>query len=143
MEKGRQSVRIFLDSSVLLSACGSGTSLSRLITELAPDRGWRLISASYCRAATSKNIGKLGAEAALRWPGMQARIEWVPNALTSKKPLLLTASKDKPVLISALAAKCEVLLTLDKGDFGIVLGTTVYGMRVSTPRDFLIDEGLG
>jgi hypothetical protein len=36
-----------------------------------------------------------------------------------------------------------VLLTLDKGDFGIVLGTTVYGMRVSTPRDFLISEGFG
>jgi predicted nucleic acid-binding protein len=136
-------MRIFLDSSVLLSACGSEKSLSRLITEIATDRGWRLISASYCRAETSKNLGKLGEEAALRWPDMQSKVEWVPNALTSSKPLLLTASKDKPVLISALAAKCEVLLTLDKGDFGIVLGTTVYGMRVSTPRDFLIAEGLG
>lgn len=136
-------MRIFLDSSVLLSACGSGKSLSRLITEIAPDRGWQLISASYCRAQTSKNIGKLGEEAALKWPEMQTRGEWVPNALTSKKPLLLSASKDMPVLISALASKCAVLLTLDKGDFGILLGTAVYGMLVSTPRDFLIGEGLG
>jgi predicted nucleic acid-binding protein len=136
-------VRIFLDSSVLLSACGSGKSLSRLITEIAADRGWRLISASYCRAETSKNIRKLGAEAALRWPDMQDKVEWGPNARTSRKPLLLNASKDKPVLISALAAKCAVLLTLDKGDFGLLLGTTVYGMRVNTPRDFLIGEGLG
>jgi predicted nucleic acid-binding protein len=136
-------VRIFLDSSVLLSACGSEKSLSRLITEIAPDRGWCLISASYCRAETSKNIGKLGAEAALRWPGMQSKVEWAPNALTSGKPLLLTASKDKPVLISALAAECEVLLTLDKADFGLLLGTAVYGMRVDTPRAFLIGEGLG
>ena len=74
---------------------------------------------------------------------MQAKIEWVPNALTSKKPLLLTASKDKPVLISALAAKSEVLLTLDKADFALLLGTTVYGMVVSTPRDFLVQNGLG
>jgi hypothetical protein len=74
---------------------------------------------------------------------LQARIEWVPNALTTKRPLLLTASKDKPVLISALAAKCHTLLTLDTGDFGIVLGTEVYGMRVGTPRDFLIRAGLG
>ena len=136
-------MKIFLDSSVLLSACGSEKSLSRLITEIAPDRGWQMVSASYCRAETSKNIGKLGAEAAQRWPGLQSQVEWVPNALTSRKPLLLTASKDKPVLISALAAKCEVLLTLDKGDFGIVLRTTVYGMHVSTPRDFLVGEGLG
>lgn len=102
-----------------------------------------MISASYCRAETGKNISKLGKEAALKWPEMQSKVEWVPNALTSRKPLLLTASKDKPVLISALAAKCAVLLTLDKGDFGILLGTKVYGMLVSTPRDFLIGEGLG
>jgi predicted nucleic acid-binding protein len=53
------------------------------------------------------------------------------------------ATKDKPVLISALAAHCEVLLTLDKTDFGILLGTEVYGMKVSTPRDFLMHHGLG
>ena len=136
-------MKIFLDSSVLLSACGSAKSLSRLITEIAPDRGWRLISASYCRAETSKNIRKLGAGASLRWPEMQAKVEWVANALTSNRPQLLAASKDKPVLISALAAKSEVLLTLDKADFGLLLGTTVYGMAVSTPRDFLVQNGLG
>lgn len=136
-------MRVFLDSSILLSACGSGKSLSRLITEIAPENSWHLISASYCRAETTKNIGKLGADAILKWPEMQTKVEWVSNALTSNKPLLLTASKDKPVLISALAAKCDVLLTLDKGDFGILLRTTVYGMRVNTPRDFLIEVGLG
>lgn len=136
-------MRVFLDSSVMLSACGSGKSLSRLITEIAPERGWSLISASYCRAETSRNIGKLGANANLKWPDLQTKIEWVSNALTSKKPLLLTASKDKPVLISALAAKSDVLLTLDKGDFGMLLGTTVYGMQVSTPRDFLLAADLG
>lgn len=52
-------------------------------------------------------------------------------------------SKDKPVLISALADKCEVLLTLEKGHFEPLLGTTVYGMRVRTPRDFLLAEGFG
>lgn len=127
----------------MLSACGSGKSLSRLITEIAPERGWRLISASYCHAETRRNIGKLGVDANLKWPDLQTQIEWVPNALTSKKPLLLTASKDKPVLISALAAKSDALLTLDKGDFGLLLGTTVYGMRVSTPRDFLLAADLG
>ncbi len=136
-------MKIFLDSSVLLSACGSTRSLSRLITEIADERGWNLVSASYCRAETQKNLGKLGTEAILRWPVLEASVEWVPNALTSRKPLLLTASKDKPVLISALAATCDLLLTLDKSDFEILLGTTVYGMLVSTPRDFLISQGLG
>lgn len=143
MAKGRQGVRIFLDSSVLLSACGSEKSLSRLIFVIAEERGWKLISAGYCQAETSRNMAKLGERAVRLWPQMRTKVEWVPNALTSNKPLLLAASKDKPVLISALASRCDVLLTLDKGDFGIVLGTTVYGMRVDTPRDFLIREGLG
>ena len=90
-----------------------------------------------------KNLAKFAPQAAAHWQDLQARIEWVPNALTTKRPLLLTASKDKPVLISALAAKCDTLLTLDTGDFGIVLGTEVYGMRVGTPRDFLVRAGLG
>ncbi len=125
----------------MLSACGSEKSLSRLIMELAAERGWHLISAMYCRAETGKNIGKLGISAVARWPEMQAQVEWVPNALTSRRPLLLAASKDKPVLISALAARSEVLLTLDKADFGLLLGTLVYGMQVTTPRDFLLQAG--
>lgn len=136
-------MRIFLDSSVLLSACSSTKSLSQLITEIAQERQWKLISAHYCRAETQKNLGKLGADSDAAWSALQSRIEWVPSALTSKKPLLLAAAKDKPVLISALAAKSDVLLTLDKSDFGILLDTTVYGMLVSTPRDFLVRQGLG
>ena len=136
-------MRVFLDSSVLLSACGSTKSLSRLVTELAAAQGWHLVSAAYCLAETTKNLGKLGTDARQRWPAIKPTVEWVPNALTSQRPLLLTESKDKPVLISALAARCEVLLTLDKGDFGILLGTAVYGMKVSTPRDFLLRHGPG
>ncbi len=136
-------MRVFLDSCVILSACGSERSLSRLITVIAPERDWNLASAVYCRAETIKNLAKFPPQAAAHWQDLQARIEWVPNALTTKRPLLLSASKDKPVLISALAAKCESLLTLDTEDFGIVLGTRVYGMSVDTPRDFLIRAGLG
>ena len=136
-------MKIFLDSSVLLSACGSTKSLSRLITEIASVRHWQLISAFYCLSETQKNLGKIGADSIAQWTTLKPKIEWVPNALTSKKPLLLTASKDKPVLISALAAKSEVLLTLDKNDFALLLGTSVYGMLVSTPRDFLLRQGIG
>lgn len=110
---------------------------------LAAERGWNLVSAAYCRAVTVKNLAKFPPQATAYWQDLQSCIEWVPNALTTKRPLLLTASKDKPVLISALAAKCEALLTLDTGDFGIVLETEVYGLRVGTPRDFLVRAGLG
>lgn len=136
-------MRIFLDSSVILSACGSERSLSKLLTLIAMEQGWQMVSALYCRAETLKNLGKFRQEATLNWQELQAQIEWTPNALTTRRPILLTASKDKPVLISALAAKCDTFLTLDTGDFGIILNTKVYGMHVMTPREFLIQRALG
>ncbi len=136
-------MRLFLDSSVLLSAAGSEKSLSRLIVTIADDWEWELVTAFYCRDETNRNIVKFPLKAAKAWKGMQRSITFTPNALTSNRPLLLTASKDKPVLISALAAKCDVLLTLDTGDFGILIDTKVYGMLVTTPRSFLIGQGLG
>ena len=136
-------MKVFLDSSVLLSACGSERSLSRLVTEIAGERKWALVSAAYCRAETSRNLGKFADAAERHWKSLQRKVEWAPNALTTRRPLLLTASKDKPVLVSALAERCDLLLTLDKGDFGMLLGTEVYGMKILTPRDFLVSQGLG
>jgi len=136
-------VRLFLDSSVLLSAAGSEKSLSRLIVTIADKWGWELVTAFYCRDETNRNIGKFPCKAAKIWQALQNDLSVTPNALTSTRPFLLTASKDKPVLISALAAKCNVLLTLDTGDFGIIIDTKVYGMIVTTPRSFLIGKGLG
>jgi predicted nucleic acid-binding protein len=136
-------VRLFLDSSVLLSAVGSEKSLSRLIVTIADEWEWDLVTAFYCRDETNRNIVKFPPNAAKTWKALQNALSFNPNALTSNRPLLLTASKDKPVLISALAAKCDVLLTLDTGDFGIIIDTKVYGMLVTTPRSFLIAQGLG
>lgn len=136
-------VRLFLDSSVLLSAAGSEKSLSRLIVSIANEWEWELVTAFYCRDETNRNISKFPTRAAKTWQALQDNLSFTANALTSNRPLLLTASKDKPVLISALAAKCDVLLTLDTGDFGILLDTKVYGMLVTTPRSFLMEQGLG
>lgn len=135
-------MRLFLDSSVLLSATGSVKSLSRLIVTIADEWGWELVTAFYCRDETNRNIVKFPPKAAKTWRDLQGDLAFTPNALTSKRPLLLTASKDKPVLISALAAKCDVLLTLDAGDFKSLIDTKVYGMLVNTPRSFLVGQGL-
>ena len=136
-------MKIFLDSSVLLSASGSSKSLSRLVTVLASSRNWELLSSGYCRSETVRNLSKVGVGVLESWPQIEKRVVFVADALTSERPLLLTAGKDKPVLISALAAECDVLLTLDLGDFGILLNTKVYGMWVETPRDFLLRQGIG
>lgn len=136
-------MRVFLDSSVIISACGSERSLSRLIWQIHARHDWRLISSAYCRAEVARNVVKLGHSASGAWSRFSGDIDWVPDALTSQRPLLLTAAKDKPVLISALAAQSDALLTLDTGDFELLLGTEVYGTLVTTPRDLLLRQGLG
>jgi predicted nucleic acid-binding protein len=141
--EGGEAVRVFLDSSVIISACGSDKSLSRLICQIHTKHSWEIVSSAYCRAEVSRNIVKFGAEATAAWDHLRERLVWVPNALTSERPLLLAAGKDKPVLISALASQSNVLLTLDSGDFKLLIGTEVYGMLVTTPRDFLVRQGLG
>lgn len=136
-------MRVFLDSSVIISACGSAKSLSRLILQIHSAHDWQLISSSYCRAEVARNVVKFGDAAVASLSQLGGDIDWVPNALTSKRPLLLAVAKDKPVLISALAARCDALLTLDTGDFELLLGTEVYGMLVTTPHDFLVRQNLG
>jgi hypothetical protein len=91
---------------------------------------------------STRSTVKFGDKATAHWTALRAKLEWMPDALTTKHRLLFTASKDKPVLISELADRSEVLLTLDIGDFGPLLGSEVYGMLVTTRRDFLVREGL-
>jgi hypothetical protein len=48
-------------------------------------------------------------------------------------------AKDRPILFSALAWS-EVLLTLDRADFGALLGGVFYGLKILTPGMFLERE---
>lgn len=91
----------------------------------------------------NRNVIKFGEAGIVGWRELEPRIRIVPNAVVSDRPLLLASVKDKPVLISALASESDCLLTLDIADFGIVLNTRVYGMRVATPRQFLVEQGFG
>jgi hypothetical protein len=136
-------VKVFLDSSVILSACGSEKSLSLLVAEIAPERGWQLTSSAVCRAETNRSIGRFAAGAGLYWEKLRGQIVWVPNALANSSLQILTAAKNRPLIMSALAADCEVLLTLDTRDFQLLLGTQIYGMLVTTPRQFLVREAMG
>jgi predicted nucleic acid-binding protein len=53
------------------------------------------------------------------------------------RPLIYRAVKDRPVVITALSLKADVLLTLDRDDFHDLLGSSVYGLSIRTPGEFL------
>jgi predicted nucleic acid-binding protein len=133
-------VDLFLDTSVLLSACASAKGASRFIIEEAQAHGWQLISAYYCREETRRNLDKLG-EAAVAYfcNTLERQIDWRQNALTSDDIIIFDKAKDRPVLISALSVKPSALLTLDRADFHDKLGTQFYGIDIRTPGEWLME----
>ena len=133
-------VELFLDTSVLLSACGSPKDASRYIVEEANNLEWSLISAHYCREETQRNLHKLGDNAEAYFEShLKSQIDWRRDVLTSEDIVIYEKAKDRPVLISALSMKPDALLTLDRADFHERLGTQFYGIAIRTPGEWLME----
>ena len=133
-------MELFLDTSVLLSACGSSRGGSRFIIDEAEAQGWKLISAHYCREETRRNLSKLGVDAETFFTKqLDRRIDWRLDALTAKEVIVFDKAKDRPVLISALSVKPSALLTLDRADFHDRLGRQFYGIAIRTPGEWLME----
>lgn len=134
-------MRLFLDTSVLLAAAGSGRGASRFVIAEAAAQGWELVSSDYCEEETRRNLAKVGSSAARAWEKQIApRVRLVQASVALDKPLVFPKAKDRPVVITALATRADWLLTLDEGDFHTKLGREVYGLRIATPGEFLLEQ---
>ena len=134
-------MRLFLDTSVLLAASGSGRGASRWVIIEAAAHDWELVSSDYCEEETRRNLPKLGRTAPAAWGRHIApRVRFLRASVALDKPLVFPKAKDRPVVITALAVRADWLLTLDEGDFHTKLGREVYGLRLATPGEFLIER---
>lgn len=125
---------------MLLAASGSSKGASRWIVDNATQHGWKLISTRYCFEETSKNLPKLGNTAVTDFQkAIRLQVEWLHDTWASQYPLVYSKSKDRPVVIAALASEVDYLLTLDRQDFHGLLGHQCYGISIRTPGDFLIE----
>jgi predicted nucleic acid-binding protein len=132
-------VNVFLDSSVLLAASGSPNGASRALFQLAPAAHWRLLASPYAISEVLKNVSKFPAEATRAWIGLRRRLCVVDDVVSLNRPVIFAASKDRPILFTALAYS-RVLLTLDRADFADILGGQFYGLRVRLPSTFIVEE---
>lgn len=133
-------MKLFLDSSVLLSASGSAKGASRHIVLARTDLGVELLSSAYCLSETVKNLGKLREDAERIFRDqISPRIDWVSDVVSSDKILVFTKSKDRPVITTALASEADFLLTLDRKDFQGQLGNRIYNMSIRTPGQWLLE----
>ena len=129
-------MRLFIDSSVALAACGRPRGASRAIVDAAAANGWELISSSYSITEVTRNLGKLPGTAAIEWQIIAGRLRLVRDVWTSDRPAVFGVAKDRPVLFTA-TAWADVLLTLDTADFLDLLGNRFYALQVLTPGMFL------
>ncbi len=133
-------MRLFLDTSVLLAAAGSGRGASRFLITEASAQGWVLISVDYCDEEARRNLAKIGASETTWRKIVAPALQFTTVRLALDRPLVFPKAKDRPVVISALAARCDWLLTLDETDFHGNLGREIYGMGIATPGEFLIEQ---
>ena len=109
-------MNIFLDSSVAVAASLSTTGASREVFNHAARQGWRLFVSPWVLREVRENLANKPPEAAHAWVSLRAKATVEDDELTFDWPIVFEASKDKPVLFSALAC-ADVLLTLDRRDF--------------------------
>jgi predicted nucleic acid-binding protein len=132
-------VRLFLDSSVLIAAAALAEGASREIFRRASMRNWRLITTPYAVAEVIRNLAGFPATVTATWLRLRNRIVLVDDVVTIDKPAVFPVNNDRPILFSALAT-ADVLLTLDRADFGLLLGSGFYGLAIMTPGMWLTQE---
>lgn len=132
-------MRLFLDSSVLIAAAASAAGASREVFRQASMRDWRLVATPYAIAEVIRNLAGFSAPVTVTWLRLRDRLILVDDVVTIDKPAVFPVNKDRPILFSALAT-ADVLLTLDRLDFGRLLGTQFYGLAIMTPGMWLVRE---
>jgi predicted nucleic acid-binding protein len=136
-------VKLFLDTSVLLAASGSNHGASREIFRRAAERNWQLLLSRYIVHEVVINLPRLDTIAAADWAKLKPQLMLVEDVVTLDRPVVFEPAKDRPILFTALAWS-DVLLTLDRGDFGSLIGGTFYGLSISTPGSFLqLERAMG
>ncbi len=85
------------------------------------------------------NLSNVSATATANWTRLRPDLALMDDVLTLDRAAVFESAKDRPILFSARAWS-DVLLTLDRVDFGALLGGTFYGLLVLTPGMFLERE---
>jgi hypothetical protein len=114
----------------------SATGASSQVFLLAGHQRWTLLVSPWVLREVRVHLASKSPQSVRRWVEFRSMLQVEDDELTFDWPVTFEKSKDKPVLFSSLAC-ADVLLTLDRRDFGALLGKTIYGMQVLTPGEFL------
>ena len=128
-------MRIFLDANVLFSAAKSAGAIRRLLHHLHAE-GHVLVADEYVATEARRNVlAKAGGDASDYLAALLTQIEvsLVHYPASSQALVLWLPEKDRPVLMAAIALKCDALVTGDRTHFGSGYGKTFDGVTVLSP----------
>lgn len=132
MSARRRWRRAFLDANVLFSAAWRADSGLVRLREV-PET--RLITSHYAVEEARRNLPEESRPRLGEWLELVETVGDVVTGVMSEGMGL--PSKDRPILLSALAANATHLLTGDRAHFGPWFDRTVQGLWIGSPATFL------
>ena len=123
----------------MIAAAASAEGASRATFRFAGTHDWILVTTPYAVSETIRNLAAFPASVTVTWLRLRNQLVVVDDVLTIDKPAVFPVEKDRPILFGALAS-ADVLLTLDRVDFGRLLGSGFYGLAIMTPGMWLSRE---
>lgn len=70
-------MRVFLDASVILAACGRDSGASRRIFDIHKHKGWAILASGYVLGEVRANIESLGKQAVSDWRRLESDLRLV------------------------------------------------------------------
>jgi len=132
-------IRVFLDSSVLFSACYSATGHSRDLIMMAQREEIQLVSSRYVLEETRRNLQRKSPDYLLFLDFILDNLQ-IEIVKPTKRQVLSTAEhvklKDAPIVAAARRAKVNILVSLDKEHLlDNQKVAKLAGAKVLTPRE--------
>lgn len=123
---------IFLDANILFSAAYGSPALERLWNEAARGR-YLMIASRYVVEEARRNLDKAHHRIALE--KCLSQVKLVPEADPGISCPIPLPEKDRPVLMAAVIARADRLVTGDLLHFGPFFGQRIQGVLICRLKD--------
>jgi len=127
--------RVFLDANILFSTAYGSPGLSMLWKRV-EERLCVLFASRYVIEEAKRNLSNEKQINKLK--EILSNIQITPKADPSLPCPLDLPVKDRPVLMAAISARADYLITGDLKHFGKYFGQTIEGVKICTARDYLL-----
>jgi len=127
--------RVFLDANILFSTAYGSPGLS-LLWKRAEERKCILFASQYVIEEAKRNLSNEKQINKLK--EILSNIQITPEADPSLPCPLDLPVKDRPVLMAAISARADYLITGDLKHFGKYFGQTIEGVKICAARDYLL-----